>query len=131
MKVLHSAPPNIDQIKQFLSPPTNAIFAYGDTIYNPSGLTIDPDLEYHESVHQKQQQSFRNAGEWWDKYLTDKDFRKSQEVEAYGGQYQWIKSRVPEKWLRIALEELGENLAKWYNLDLTVHQAKTLIRLHK
>ena len=56
MKIVKSNPPNIDLILvSDLKPPKDAFFCYGDTVYNPSGREILPDIEFHESIHTKQQ----------------------------------------------------------------------------
>jgi hypothetical protein len=54
------------------------------------------------------------------------------EIEAYSVQYQWLKERLPPKGLKMALNEIAENLASpLYDLGLTVSQAETLIRHYK
>jgi len=125
-------PPNIKQIRYHLDPPNWAIFAYNDTIYAPNRKELEPDIVFHEEVHLKQQKKFRNAGEWWDKYLTDSSFRQQEEVEAYGKQYLWLKDYgVTAKDMKEALQEMALALSLWYNLPLSIHQAETLIRLYE
>lgn len=68
--------------------PKNAIFAYGDVIYNPDAIPLAHYLIEHEKVHFRQQGfTPEGAALWWGKYLRDPQFRVSQEVEAYGVQY--------------------------------------------
>ena len=43
----------------------------------------------HEEIHEKQQEEY-GVQKWWDRYLIDKDFRLSQELEAYRAQYEFF-----------------------------------------
>lgn len=56
---------------------------YGDTVY--AKYPLAPDVEVHEAVHVEQQLVI-GPKIWWEKYLTDKAFRLSQEVPAYRAQ---------------------------------------------
>lgn len=94
MKIVNAYPPNYDAILLHVSPDKTTTFCYGDTIYNPHNVPITPDLEVHEEVHQKQQG--KNPEIWWYRYLKDSDFRLSQELEAYGEQYAFVKRHVKE-----------------------------------
>lgn len=69
-------------------------FTYGDTVY--SKYPISPDLEAHEAVHVKQQESI-GKDLWWDKYLGDPTFRLHQEIEAYQAQTKFIKQWCKDK----------------------------------
>lgn len=89
MKILIDNPPNIEDIKKVFTfePTDRVIFTYGDTIYNPGGYFIEHDLDLiaHEATHTRQQGNDPEG--WWKRYLEDKDFRLSQEIEAYRVQY--------------------------------------------
>lgn len=126
MKISSDYPPNIDRIRQFLSPPENAVFAYGDIIYSPKEPILYPDLIEHEQVHERQQNGFPE--QWWERYLQDKDFRLNQEVEAYRTQYQYLKKIVTVKDLKMFLFEFAKALSTDYNLNITYQQAENLIR---
>jgi hypothetical protein len=81
MEQVQDWPPNIEVIRNTFELCGREIFAYGDTIYNPSGGGLPIWLLDHEEVHQEQQ-----AGDpetWWEQYLSDKIFRLSQELEAH------------------------------------------------
>lgn len=71
------------------------VFAYGNKIHSNSELS--PDLYVHECVHIRQQRTFGKPELWWKKYLSDKSFRKEQEIEAYREQYWFYKSRVKDR----------------------------------
>lgn len=93
MEIENKLPPNYSEIIKYLSPNKEATFCYGDKVYNPSKKELQPDIIRHEEVHQAQQKKYTSPDIWWQKYLTDKDFRLSQEIEAYGEQYKYAKER--------------------------------------
>lgn len=64
------------------TPPANAVFTYGHTVYAPHALSHD--LMVHEQTHQRQQGS--TPWLWWARYLVDPRFRLRQEAEAYRAQ---------------------------------------------
>lgn len=87
MKTINAYPPNYELIKLAMpATPDDAIFCYGNTIYNPSGRDIPPDQEFHEEIHGKKQLEI-GVDNWWFLYLEDPAFRLSEELEAYGEQY--------------------------------------------
>jgi len=96
MKISSENPPNYNEIAKVVDLHKGIIFTYGDTIYNPDNANIDRSLMKHEETHYKQQTDM-GIDKWWDKYLADKEFRSSQELEAYQNQYKdlkkWIKDR--------------------------------------
>jgi hypothetical protein len=133
MKIKNELPPNYTEIVQALGTPSpHVIYCYGDTIYNPSGKEITPDFEIHEQVHSKQQGTAPEL--WWDKYLTDLQFRLNQEIEAYGEQYIFACKLIDEiqggakmkKWM---LKSMAEALSgKDYGGIISYSQAETAIR---
>lgn len=127
MQIVKSYPPNHSQILQYFNHPKDAVFAYSDTIYNPSGKDIPQDVIVHEEVHEKQMKGWLPDA-WWTKYLIDCDFRKQAEVEAYAVQYQWVKDRVPNRVAKLCLHDLASNLSSLYSLGISYSQAETLIR---
>lgn len=127
MKIVKKYPPNIKQIRKVLNPTKTCCFAYGDTIYNPSGNEIKHDILVHEQTHEHQQKTL-GTKEWWDKYLSDKSFRQESEVEAYATQLKWVKEYIPKLYDQF-LEVLAQQLSTLYSLDITYHQAFTLIRM--
>lgn len=74
------------------------VFTYGNKIhiFNKDHLANDIPLFHHESVHCRQQMKM-GADEWWEKYFTDKDFRLSQELEAYTRQVKSIKKNIKDR----------------------------------
>lgn len=127
-KIVLKFPPNYAEIKDYLNPPSNSIYAYDKVIYNPSERHIFEDEEIHEQVHFKQQGKFSFSKTWWNKYLTDKDFRLHQELEAYATQYQFLKNVTLAKDLKEALREMAHALANDYGLDITYAEAESRIK---
>lgn len=87
MKVKIAKPPLFEEIAAAfpLARGPNVIFAWGDTIYNPNGGPIGPELEAHEAVH-----GMRQGGDiegWWRRYIEDPGFRLHEEIPAHVAQY--------------------------------------------
>ena len=96
MKIKNEKPPIYDHILQAgLAPSDGAIYTYGDTIYNPTGQPIPPDLVEHEERHSWQQAD--DPDSWWGRYLDDAYFRMDQEAEAYADQYNFICKKVLDR----------------------------------
>ena len=91
MKIVKDFPPNIKDIEaRFGVLPQGVIFTYGDILYRPYDVGfIDQPLMVHEETHTKQQGD--SPDKWWVKYLSDDNFRLSQEIEAYQNQYKEMK----------------------------------------
>lgn len=131
MKISKTFPPNYSHICDFVTPTKDTIFTYGNTIYNPHDINILPDVVFHESIHKKQQGD--NPETWWNLYLTDRDFRLSQEVEAYGEQYLFAKENVKQpRLVEWRLDNMAHALSgEVYGILLTYGEAKSKIRNYK
>ena len=66
---------------------------YGDTVYSQD--PISEDLKAHEAVHIRQQGN--DPAGWWQRYLEDPDFRRTQEIEAYREQFRFIKKNYKDR----------------------------------
>jgi hypothetical protein len=129
MKVLNLYPPNYEAVKLIFpnSEEHKPIFCYEDTIYNPFNIEVTPDLEVHEGIHQKQQGN--DVEGWWNRYLTNKEFRLEMEIEAYGAQYKFIKERIPKKFADYGLEKMSFALSgELYGSLLSYGKARSKIR---
>lgn len=105
MKVLKAYPPNYPQMTRHfpqIKGKPGILFAYGDTIYNPSNVPLQPWIIAHEEVHGLRQVSDTLA--WWDKYLVDAKFRYDEELLAHREEY------------RVFVERMGD--PQGYYLDL-------------
>lgn len=128
MKVVEGFPPNIELIRLALPFSPNAIYCYGEKVFNPTGKEIPEDVLYHEQVHVKQQGELPE--QWWNRYLTDTQFRLEQEVEAYAAQYQFVKRHYPSKAHKEALFDMASTLSSpMYNVGISYQQAESMIRL--
>ena len=78
-------PPNIKAIRKVFPISGHEIFAYGGTIYNPSGSELTPALIAHEEVHFRQQGKWPKS--WWMRFLKSPAFRLRQELEAHRVEY--------------------------------------------
>lgn len=128
MKIEKAYPPNIHEIRQHLNPDPDALFPWGDTIFNPSGLNIPEDVLYHENIHFEQQKQFGSVDMWWTKYIYDKDFREKQELEAYAKQYLFLKRFLPNYAMKEVLWEFAETLERMYNIGISAAQAEARLR---
>lgn len=96
MKIIKELPPIYEDILAAGMLPTHgAIYAYGDTIYNPSGGFISDHTIAHEETHCRQQGDDPNA--WWGRYLDDQYFRINQEAEAYAYQFKFLCQTVKDR----------------------------------
>lgn len=128
MKIVKGFPPNYEIITLALNPNKDTIFCYGDTIYNPTGRKLTPDIEHHESIHSKQQGG--DPESWWNRYISNKNFRLLEEIEAYGEQYIFAKEHgVKGRLLEWALDKMAESLSsEVYGNLISYGSAKSKIR---
>jgi len=128
MKIINTNPPHIEKIKAvFNLDGLKVVFTYGDEIYNPTGENIPEHVICHEEIHSRQQKDI-GRDVWWDRYLVDSKFRLDQELEAYRGQYQFVKkiaknSKVLSNFLSAIAKDLS---SKMYGNILT--QAEVSIK---
>jgi len=111
---------------------SETVYTYGDKLYNPAGLQIGQDLIEHESTHMLQQKELGENGPaiWWDKYLNDKAFREAEEIEAYGRQYAYYRTKQKDRnTCAKYLSQLAMFLSsKLYKLDISYGEALKAIR---
>lgn len=123
-------PPNFLQIvKVFPKARGNlTLFAYADTIYvsSNSPARIPDFLVAHECVHlERQGWNKEGAKEWWDKYLTDEDFRYNEEVLGHRAEYERIiRYNTSEKFRIKVLESTTKRLTNpLYKFNVSKEQA--------
>ena len=100
MKIVVDRPPNYDDIVKVFprAADKGVIFAYGDTVYCPSGPVFTPWLLAHEEVHSGQQGQAVEA--WWRAYLCDPTFRYEQELHAHAAELRAQATRNRNEWFR-------------------------------
>ncbi len=110
MKIIHSPPPNWETIEKKFGIPFKAgvIVTYYPNVY--CVVEIPPDLEVHEAVHLSQQKAY-GVEAWWARYLSDKEFRLSQEIEAYRTQYAWAQLHYGRQERRGLLKKCAKDLS--------------------
>ena len=126
MKVVTLFPPNYRRINDaFNVRGKPVLFAYGDTIYNPSRMKIPPQLLVHEAVHGRQQESM-GTEKWWDSYIRDPGFRLVQEIEAHRAEYRDVCERGQRSYE--ALEAIATRLASpLYGGLISIYDARATI----
>ena len=129
MKIVNEWPKNIKEIeKVFNIRGKEVVFTYGDILYNPHNVEVHRHLLIHEQTHERQQG--KDPESWWARYLKDKEFRLSQEVEAYQNQFKFIKSSIKDPYrVVLALDELAEHLSsRIYGNMIKFKEARKLIK---
>ncbi len=125
MKIKPGFPPNIDEIRAVFPISKHTCFTYGQDLYVQDNEGSDLLLA-HEEVHARQQ---KNPPEWWRQYLQDPQFRLSQEIEAYGAQYQWATQHYGKRICKDILFDLACDLSsELYGRLLTYGEAESKIR---
>ena len=131
MRILNERPP--DWIwdacrKQFGDVVHQAVFTYGEALFNPGKADIPTHLMKHEETHTRQQLAM-GADDWWKKYLADPEFRLDQEAEAYGNQYKYIYGNKKNGWARAEwLTKLAHDLSsELYGRMISMEEAEKLI----
>lgn len=134
-------PPNFEQIL-IAFPNANqhgVIFAYGNTIFNPSGVNIPPALLAHEEVHGKRQLRHLPNGAsktdpvwWWEAYIADPEFRYTEELHAHAAEYTVQMRLIHDRNQRakLAMSTAQRLLAPLYNYGVpkSLNQAITDLR---
>ena len=128
LEIVKDFPPFYGHIINYgMKPREDTIYPFGLRIYNPSGLPIPDDIMIHEAMHIRQQGNDPQA--WWEKYLTDKGFRLSQEIEANREQYKFICKAVKDRNKRFkALDAICRNVSsEIYGNVITYQEARKLL----
>lgn len=129
MKIEHAKPPNFDSIVKVF--PTavkkGVLFCWGDTIYNPSNVFVPESLIVHETTHSGQQKSIGTQA-WWDMYLTSRDFRFIQELEAHQAEFKYVMEHLSRAERRSQAVQIAERLASpLYGNMVSVKRAKQIL----
>ena len=130
MRISKEYPPNYTAIKEAFPESTGkACFCFGDTVYNPFGINITPDIMEHEEVHSIRQGNFPE--DWWKYYIADPEWRLNEEYMAFGAQYRFMKNILPVSKQRHLLHGMARALTgPIYGALVTVPQAEAQIRRH-
>jgi hypothetical protein len=126
MKIINGYPPNYDEICEVfdIRGRKGIIFTWGTALYNPDNGNIPRHLMIHEEIHEAQQRTY-GIKAWWEKYLTDAEFRLKQELEAYRQQYLFICGTHTREYRRPLLTKLARDLSgAIYGNLITFEEAK-------
>lgn len=129
MIIKYEKPPNYELISKSFDIPYEAVFTYGNVLYVPNGGEIDQALMKHEETHMSQQEKL-GKDVWWNYYIKSRDFRLSQEVEAYQNQYAEKKKLTKDRnELNRYLNRLAMDLSSpMYGKIMTLTEARQAIR---
>lgn len=121
---IHAAFPDADR--------KGVLFAYGEDIYNPSGVPIPHWLLAHEYQHCKRQWQ-QDPEAWWEKYIDDHEFRYREELIAHAAEYVEQASQTKDRNERARLEQrtAARLVAPIYNYVPARSLAQALRDLHK
>lgn len=130
MEIVYAKPPNWERLAEAFDLRDNSgvIFTYGNKLYVPGGqrIQIDKPLMRHEEVHARQQKAI-GIDAWWDNFLNDRNFRLSQELEAYREQYRAMAGLPLEHRLGY-LDHIASDLSgAMYGNLMTKDEAKAVI----
>ena len=131
MQLVRSYPPNFDLIASaFDVKGKPVLFAWGDIIYAPSGVsTVSPQLYAHEEVHARRQKEYETPAGWWRRYIVDPEFRLEEERLAHIAEYQWLMDNATSRnERRQALSRVAERFAApLYRYGLSKDDARRML----
>ena len=134
MYVVIDRPPNFEQIVAAFPKATDpgVIFAYGDTIYNPSGSIIPPELIAHEQAHGRQQRDWQAGVDiWWRQYIADLEFRYHEELYAHVAEMRATCVSDRNQRAHLLMHTARRLIAPLYNYGLTKTYNQALRDLSK
>ncbi len=126
-------PPNFERIHAAFpdADKRGVLFAYGEDVYNPSNVHIPAWLLAHEHRHcARQWQADPEA--WWEKYITDHEFRYREELIAHAEEYVAQAKVMKDRNARARLEmrTAARLVAPLYNYQPARSLAQAIRDLH-
>ncbi len=112
--IVFDYPPIFDRILEVFpkAKEPGVIFAWGQTIFNPSKVVIPAQLLAHEEVHGvRQLQLLGGVVDWWKQYLDDPKFRLAEEVQAHWAEYHALATLGNRHDRKAALKQTAKRLA--------------------
>lgn len=103
MRIVHERPPIFDEVVARFprAAGPGVVFAYGDAIFNPSGVRIAPEIRAHEAAHLARQPAAGGAKAWWHRYLDDAEFRLVEEIIGHRAEYAEACRLIPNREARV------------------------------
>lgn len=132
MIIYSDYPPNYEEIcKAFPSvrDNMNIVFTWGNKLYIPNGNKwISKDLEVHENYHCQRQAEYGGPEKWWETYLKDPEFRRTEELGAYQRQYKRFRKTASRASRSLFLTRIATDLSSGMYGDVyTLEEAKKAI----
>lgn len=95
MRIIKAYPPIWSKIAKrfpYIKGRQGILYAWGDRLFNPSGIKVGPEVIAHEEVHGTRQLELDWKSRdpilgWWQKYLADDAFRLDEEVRAHHAEW--------------------------------------------
>jgi hypothetical protein len=90
MRIIKAYPPIFSKIKRtfpYITGRQGILYAWGDILYNPSGIEVTTPILAHEEVHGSSQKHY-GLTEWWEDYLTKWQFRYTEELLAHRAEWE-------------------------------------------
>lgn len=118
MSIKIELPPNFGRIHDAFpgADKHGVLFAYGEHIYNPSGVFIPREIMAHELRHCARQWQ-HDPEAWWEKYITDDEFRYGEELLAHVEEYVTVArgTRDRNQQVRLVMRTAARLVAPLYN----------------
>lgn len=136
MKIIRAFPPIYNTlIEHFpIKGKPGILYAWGDRIYNPSGVTVPEWLIAHEEVHGERQCGDCIGSDsiiaWWQRYIYEPAFRLNEEVPAHQKEWQVVNGmKIPEDTKERYLAMMAHRLSgPLYNHMITDSEAVDVIQ---
>lgn len=126
MQIVVANPPNIEALEAAFPAIRGrpVIFCWGETIYNPKGIELGPELIAHERVHSERQGRERDSiVDWWTRYIDDALFRYEEELLAHRAEYQHMRRETRDRNAKAgALDSVARKLAHPIYGGVTTYQ---------
>jgi len=90
LQIIEGCPPNFEDILRIFPAARipGVVFAYGNVLYNPSGVDILTPLLAHEQIHAVRQLAIAGGpAAWWAQYLVDQTFCYTEELLAHQAEF--------------------------------------------
>lgn len=101
------------------------VFTYYPNIHAYKADMSD-DLYIHELTHIAQQKEI-GVEVWWEKYLSDEQFRLEQEIEAYQNQWVFARENYHRAYRKMLRKHIIDNLSgKMYGNIISKQEAEKL-----
>ena len=130
--ILTTPPPNMETLssKFGVDFDKGLIVTYYPNIHVKHGQ-LPGDLLAHESTHLIQQEKFEGGVKaWWDKYLSDPQFRLTEESTAYAVQVKFIRDHMVGRSQRRAhFKHIVDSFVRMYGGIVTREQAKAILNI--